>query len=120
MLALLSSMPLALGDAKVHPLETVYFDMHDGDQKKVTVSPPPHAMVTIVPHGNDQKWVVKAPFNEETRTANIDFRVPGKPGPPPVNLSMTLTFEMTSTESGCISGCFPSFEFTDPSGALGL
>ena len=38
----------------------VYHDMHDGDYKQVTLG---GGLMTIVPHGNSEKWVVKAPLN---------------------------------------------------------
>ena len=38
----------------------MYLDMHDGDYKQVTLG---GGLMTIVPHGNSEKWVVKAPLD---------------------------------------------------------
>ena len=43
--------------------EGVYADMHDGDMKRVTLN---GTKLTIVPHGNNQSWVVEAIVNATT------------------------------------------------------
>merc|ERR1711937_209424 len=69
---------------------TVFDDMHDGDQKSVADTRKGGVEnMHIVPHGNNQTWVVNAPFNPKDCTALVDFNVPGKPGPPPVSLTAT-------------------------------
>merc|ERR1712032_1450525 len=68
--------------------------------------------VTIKPFGNNQTWVVKSTLDAETCSASINFNVPGKPGPPPVNLAATLV------QSIAENGENWEFEFTDPSGTL--
>eukprot|EP00658_Telonema_sp_P-2_P012262 TRINITY_DN14674_c0_g1_i1.p1 TRINITY_DN14674_c0_g1~~TRINITY_DN14674_c0_g1_i1.p1 ORF type:complete len:198 (+),score=35.37 TRINITY_DN14674_c0_g1_i1:173-766(+) len=67
----------------------VFADMHDGDQKKVSLS---NGVITIVPHANNQTWTTSADFSPVHCTASIDFNVPDKPSPPPINL--TATFSM--------------------------
>ena len=65
----------------------VFADMHDGDQKEVTID---GSAVEIKPHGNDEKWQVTAVLDLQSCSAEVDFNVPGKPKPPPVKLLMTL------------------------------
>lgn len=89
--------------------QSVFADMHDGDKKEVTVS---GTSMIIKPSGNDQTWVVKTALDRKSCSAIIDFNVPGKPGPPPVNL--TATFWESFGQEGHKS----EFEFTDPSGTL--
>eukprot|EP00746_Dinoflagellata_sp_MGD_P002814 gnl/MRDRNA2_/MRDRNA2_105494_c0_seq1.p1 gnl/MRDRNA2_/MRDRNA2_105494_c0~~gnl/MRDRNA2_/MRDRNA2_105494_c0_seq1.p1 ORF type:complete len:363 (-),score=59.11 gnl/MRDRNA2_/MRDRNA2_105494_c0_seq1:177-1265(-) len=98
-------------------LDFIYADMHDGDKKKVTIS---GASMTIQPFGNNQTWVVKTTLDAKLCNAVIDFNVPGKPGPPPVNLTATL---IGSVKAGLlkIGGGVEQktlFGFTDPSGTL--
>ena len=87
--------------------------MHKGDQKLVNIS---GSSLTILPHGNNETWRVDATLDPEHCNASIDFNVPGKPGPPPVNLTATLWW------SGAIGSAAPGetteWEFTDPSGTL--
>jgi hypothetical protein len=90
-------------------LQAVYADMHDGDMKEVTIS---GTSLIIKPSGNNQTWVVNTHVDRKSCTASIDFNVPGKPGPPPVNLLATLWY------SSSHSGKKTVFEFTDPSGTL--
>lgn len=92
--------------------EAIVADMHDGDKKKITVS---SSGVTIVPFGNDQKWVVKTELDQRSCSAIIDFDVPGKPGVPPVNLTATL-FSMHPLSGHGHSKL--SVEFSDPSGTI--
>merc|ERR1712193_551206 len=68
--------------------------------------------LTIKPSGNDETWVVNAELDRDSCKASIDFNVPGKPGPPPVNLLATLWL------SSSHKGKKTVFEFTDPSGTL--
>merc|ERR1712070_732334 len=56
--------------------------------------------------------VVHAQLDRTSCSASVDFNVPGKPGPPPVNLTATLW------QSRSASGMKTEFEFTDPSGTL--
>lgn len=91
--------------------------MHDGDQKAVTfnrLSVSDATSITIKPYDNDQKWVVHAPFDAAFQNASIDFSVPGKPGPPPVNL--TLTYKKLFGADRVTTMC----EFTDPTGTLAV
>jgi len=101
-------------------LDAVYADMHDGDMKQIIIDGPPEAMkpygasLTIKPYGNNQTWIVKSTIDRKTCTANIDFNVPGKPGPPPVNLTATFLYNERSAGTDRKS----EFEFTDPTGTL--
>jgi len=89
--------------------EGVFADMHDGDQKKVTQK---NGKLTIVPHANNQTWVVESTVDRDSCSAVIDFNVPGKPGVPPVNL--TATFYTMARVGKTKLGV----EFTDPSGTI--
>jgi len=100
-------------------LKRVYADMHDGDKKEVSIEGVGGCYkktLTIKPSGNNQTWVVKADMAPMTCTASIDFRVPGKPGPPPVKLQMTLYFAKKVMDPA--GDTVTEFEFTDPSGKL--
>ena len=72
-----------------------------------------NGMITIVPHANNQSWIVKTDFDGTSCAASIDFHVPGKPGYPPVNLTAT-SYVMQNAKLGAKY----AFEFTDPSGTL--
>lgn len=90
-------------------LQAVYADMHDGDKKEVTIE---GTTITIKPSGNKQTWVVRSELDRKSCSASIDFNVPGKPGPPPVNLTATFWYSVSE------KGMKTEFEFTDPSGTL--
>jgi FlaG/FlaF family flagellin (archaellin) len=91
----------------------IYADMHDGDQKEVTVF---QGTITIKPSGNDQTWQVDADFDTTYCNASIDFNVPGKPSPPPVSLTATLWGATSADPTGFSTKGV--LEFTDPSGTL--
>lgn len=91
-------------------MHAIYADMHDGDKKEVTIS---GTSLTIKPSGNNQTWIVKSTVDPKSCTASIDFNVPGKPGPPPVNLLATMVSSVDY--HGDVKS---EFEFTDPSGTL--
>jgi hypothetical protein len=93
-------------------LHAIYADMHDGDKKEVTIS---GTSLTIKPSGNNQTWVVKSEIDSKSCSASIDFNVPGKPNPPPVNLQATLASIFSASSSSIRK---TEFEFTDPSGTL--
>jgi len=104
------------GDGQMGPkppcprtLKAVYADIHDGDKKEVTIS---DSVLTIRPSGNNQTWVVEAHLDRDTCSANVDFNVPGKPSPPPVNITVSLWY------SANYSDYKTEWEFTDPSGTL--
>merc|ERR1739848_737177 len=69
--------------------------------------------MTIKPSGNDQSWVVNTEVDSDTCSASVDFNVPGKPSPPPVNLTATLLRAASHLEEGKTE-----FLFTDPTGKL--
>lgn len=84
----------------------VFADMHDGDQKKVSIINGNEWL--IQPHQNNQTWEVKA-HAESGCNAIINFNVPGRPNPPPVKLTASL---WGTTRNYAI-------QFSDPSGSLG-
>merc|ERR1719282_2216204 len=90
-------------------MKAIYADMHDGDKKEITIA---GTSLTIKPNGNNQTWIVKSTIDPNSCIASIDFNVPGKPGPPPVNLQATLLRTTASSQAKS------EFEFTDPSGTL--
>lgn len=111
-LSKLQDMPGHLSDACPDRFKAVYADMHDGDKKAITIS---GTSVTIEPYGNDETWIVKTKLEADSCSTVVDFNVPGKPGPPPVNL--TATFWRTYSASAK-RRAKTEFEFTDPSGTL--
>ena len=91
--------------------ETVMNDIHDGDMKAVNVNERTEAL-DIKPYGNSQKWAVTSKFDDNCG-ASVNFKVPGKPNPPPVPLAATV-WGMAS-----IAGADKNaFIFTDPSGTI--
>merc|ERR1719440_2054989 len=80
-----------------------------GDKKEVSIT---ENEITIKPIFNNQTWAVKSHFDRKACSAVIDFRVPGKPGPPPVALTAGLQFVV-----GAAKSVF-ELEFTDPTGTL--
>eukprot|EP00854_Cymbomonas_tetramitiformis_P022810 gene22810-27559_t len=102
------SIPASRPAQLSHPISYVVADMHDGDKKVLTY----HGdYLYIKPYDNNQTWVVKTKVSK-SGVAVVDFNVPGKPGVPPVNLTMTsYTLHWYSVEK-------IAWEFTDPSGTL--
>jgi len=76
-----ASCPIVPGDI------LVFQDMHDGDQKQVTLK---DGQLSILPYGNTQTWSTSATFDFRHCNASIDFNVPNKPSPPPINLTATF------------------------------
>jgi hypothetical protein len=95
-------------------LDAVFADMHDGDKKHVSIKG--NSMV-IKPSGNNQTWTITAVLDTSTCGAVVDFNVPGKPNPPPVNLTLSLWSALTPAGRSAVSKA--TFEFFDPSGKLG-
>ena len=91
--------------------DVVFMDMHDGDCKSVTRD---GDSMTIKPHDNNETWVVHALIDSTHCNATVDFNVPGKPNPPPVNLTATFWRMVHPSTSEYKS----ALEFTDPSGTL--
>jgi len=89
---------------------TSFADMHDGDFKQITVF---NSVMTILPYNNTETWTVTAPVDPDTCTASIDFRVPGKPGPPPCALTATIYRLMDSQKNEMVEVIF-----TDTSGSI--
>ena len=96
----------------------VFADIHDGDQKQVSLSDTAtisgYHHLTIKPYGNNQTWEVEGQINDEDCTVMIDFNVPGKPGFPPVPLKLTLQSVQSPGRTARTAACV----FTDPSGTL--
>ena len=84
--------------------------MHDGDRKALHIA---DRVLTIKPQGNNQTWVVRAPFDTASCTAMVNFDVPGKPGPPPVALQASY---YVATDG--VGRDLPMVVFYDPSGTL--
>ena len=89
----------------------VLYDMHDGDMKQIEAD---GFVFRILPYNNSQTWAVYGNFDVNC-VARVNFSVPGKPNPPPINLTMTMWL-MESTD---IRLNKMGFEFTDPTGTLG-
>jgi hypothetical protein len=89
----------------------VFHDMHDGDMKQIEAS---GFAFQITPFNNSETWAVYGYFDVNC-VAVVNFSVPGKPNPPPSNLTMTM-WVMESTD---IKRNKLGFEFTDPTGKLG-
>jgi hypothetical protein len=85
-------------------------DMHDGDEKKVTLV---GSTLTIVPHHNNQSWRVVSTVDDTCR-ATVDFRVPGKPDPPPVTFTASIYVILGKGERVAKH----AIEFSDPGGTL--
>ena len=107
-LALFGQTPLA--QSSCPHVDGVFQDMHDGDQKHVVVS---GANLTITPHGNNETWVIDAPFDDVHCTAQVNFDVPGKPSPPPVPLLLSVWSLSSVTASPKVG-----LQFTDPSSTI--
>eukprot|EP00930_Biecheleria_cincta_P036498 TRINITY_DN25019_c0_g2_i1.p1 TRINITY_DN25019_c0_g2~~TRINITY_DN25019_c0_g2_i1.p1 ORF type:complete len:262 (-),score=51.99 TRINITY_DN25019_c0_g2_i1:178-963(-) len=91
---------------------SVFADQHDGDKKAVNVWR--GAAMVIRPVGN-ATWLTSAAIRDNC-SASVDFNVPGKPSPPPVNLTATFWFGTATSAAGTLKKT--SLEFTDPSGTL--
>merc|ERR1719171_1460283 len=63
-------------------VENVFHDMHDGDMKQVAANL--DNTFQINPYNNTQTWTVRGKFDENC-VGVVDFNVPGKPNPPPLN-----------------------------------
>ena len=86
-------------------------DMHDGDKKSAAVA---GSKLTITPYMNNETWTVEANWDSVHCNASVDFRVPGKPGPPPC----PLTLQFYLGESGKDVDSALAAVFFDPSGTL--
>jgi hypothetical protein len=118
--AAIVSLALRTHDEPTTPLATscdvsgIFNDMHDGDQKNVSFSTG-RGTITILPYGNSESWVVQASLDIVHCNASVDFNVPGKPNPPPINLTATL---WTATRAGTPPQAIAEVVFTDPTGTL--
>jgi len=94
--------------------DAVFADLHDGDEKRIALSGDD---LTVTSNGNET-WVVHSKLDRELCRTTINFNVPGKPSPPPVNLTATLwqagilNFFASGAKKKTV------IEFTDPSGTL--
>ena len=98
------------------PFHNIFADMHDGDQKEVSISS--DGTMTIKPHGNDQKWVVMCQVDSTYCSADCNFNVPNKPSPPPVNITGTVWFASSTNGPKGSWASRITIEWTDPSGTI--
>jgi len=87
----------------------VFADMHDGDEKVVSIS---DGSMTITSANATQTWKATTDFDCATRTAMVDFDVPGKDDHPPVPIQATM-YKSLSADSRKTT-----FVYTDTSGQL--
>lgn len=67
----------------------IFQDQHDGDQKEVSIEKSNELIIR--PYANTDTWEVRTGFDPSSCVAaNVDFNVPGKPSPPPFNLTLTI------------------------------
>ncbi len=99
------------------PSTVVYKDMHDGDFKKATISDTAQdgSQIVIQPFNNTQTWKVVSQWDTTHCNASIDFRVPGKPNPPPCALSAYAYLAGGGVAAPAMSVLF----FVDPTKKLG-
>tara|TARA_E500000178_G_scaffold351606_1_gene413090 strand:+ start:314 stop:724 length:411 start_codon:yes stop_codon:yes gene_type:complete len=64
----------------------IFYDIHDGDYKLIKIK---NYKYTILPYKNNQKWIITGNLNQKLEGI-IDFKVKGKPKPPPVNLLLKI------------------------------
>jgi len=89
---------------------TAFRDTHDGDLKVVEAV---GFNFRITSYNKSQTWEVYGVWDVNC-VATVDFNVPGKPNPPPVNLKMTMYVMQSTDEHLSRLG----FEFTDPTSTL--
>jgi hypothetical protein len=110
MLVLVSAAAASGCSTLVDGQAIVFADMHDGDEKIVSIVDGAKNL-QIEPWNSKDVWKVTAPLTADC-TAMVDFNVPGKRSPPPVAVMATLSqFQPTATKRAMIT-------FTDPSGTL--
>ena len=88
----------------------VFQDMHDGDRKVVTEA---GDTLLIKPFDTTQNWEVRSVLDKTHCNATVDFRVKGKPSPPPVALLATIW--VSSRANTDDEEAKDTIEFTDPS-----
>ena len=95
----------------------VFQDMADGDRKVVGVDAgQSQSLLVIKPYESEgENWEVRAVLDEKACNATVDFRVPGKPNPPPVTLLATVWTMDRPSEANEKKN---AIVFTDPSGTL--
>lgn len=105
----------------------VFADIHDGDQKQISLSrdyangnSSKYYKMTIKPYGNNQTWVldVEELIDEHICSVMVDFNVPGKPNPPPVPLRLTLQSVQSAAGRRTAAARTAACVFTDPSRTL--
>lgn len=110
--ALVTAALLAIADANCvgNLAPFVFRDPHDGDMKVVTA----HVFdFMIQPYDkSSEDWTVYGTFDLDC-VATVDFNVPGKPNPPPNNLTMALWVMGSNDDRLQRLG----LEFTDPMAA---
>lgn len=89
--------------------EAVYADMHDGDEKVVSIK---SGAMTIKSANQTQTWQVDTTIDCFNHNAMVDFDVPGKADHPPVPIRATWYTSLS------VAGEKNTFVFTDTSGQL--
>lgn len=103
-------------------ISDTFLDMHDGDKKSVRYNENYNYELYMViqnasPHlSKGVTWKVETSVKDKDCTADVDFNVPHKPNPPPVNLTATLKLAVLPADFDAMLK--PVIEFTDPSGKL--
>ena len=92
----------------------VFHDVHDGDYKCIVNYGGSPSKVLVKPYNNSQSWKVDMVFNTTSCNGMIDFRVPGKPNPPPVPLLLWYS----KAEFAATVYTLDLAVFNDPSGKL--
>lgn len=83
----------------------VFQDMHDGDQKQVTLE---DGRLSILPYANNETWATYSDFDDTSCSASVDFNVPNKPSPPPINLTATF-WRLSNGDDAKVSAIFNDF-----------
>ena len=98
---------------------SIVSDIHDGDYKCAFFSQSSSDVSPVIfkPYNNKESWTVTTMFNTTSCQALVDFRVPGKPNPPPVPLLMTWSMAQIAPVLG--AGPINVLFFNDESGVLG-
>ena len=85
-------------------------DQHDGDMKQISYD---GSTLIILPYGNNETWIITADLEADC-TAMVNFNVPGKPSPPPVELKATV-YDLTTPAT---DGALAAIGFTDPTATI--
>jgi len=108
-----------MGSCPPDSYKAVFADMHDGDKKEIIIK---GDSMTIKSSGTNQTWVVNSQLDRAFFcNANINFKVPGKPSPPPGNLTGRFWYNIAAGQQAGTPAQRAGklvFEFTDPADYL--